>query len=88
MRACTAAEKGIPFVHAARIIGSDLVAHRDDWKIADNAFGEDDPILLVKAIQPDVALFRAALGDRQNNVWIGVRRELMTAAHAAERATW
>ena len=53
-------------------------------RIADNAFGEDDPILLVKAIQPDVALFHAALGDRQGNVWIGVRRELMTAAHAAK----
>ena len=79
-----AAEKGIPFMPLRGIIGSDLVAHRDDWKIADNAFGADDPILLVKAIQPDVALFHAALADRQGNVWIGVRRELMTAAHAAK----
>jgi glutaconate CoA-transferase subunit A len=79
-----AAEKGIPFMPLRGIIGSDLVAHRDDWKIADNAFGADDPILLVKAIQPDAALFHAALGDRQGNVWIGVRRELMTAAHAAK----
>jgi glutaconate CoA-transferase, subunit A len=79
-----AAEKGIPFMPLRGIIGSDLVAHRDDWKIADNAFGENDPILLVQAIQPDVALFHAALGDRQGNVWIGVRRELMTAAHAAK----
>ena len=78
-----AAEKGIPFTPLRGIIGSDLVAHRDDWKIADNAFGANDPILLVKAIQPDVALFHAALADRQGNVWIGVRRELMTAAHAA-----
>lgn len=79
-----AAEKGIPFMPLRGIIGSDLVAHRDDWKIADNAFGENDPILLVGAIQPDVALFHAALADRQGNVWIGVRRELMTAAHAAK----
>jgi glutaconate CoA-transferase, subunit A len=81
-----AAEKGIPFMPLRGIIGSDLVAHRDDWKIADNAFGENDPLLLVKAIRPDAALFHAALADRQGNVWIGVRRELMTAAHAA-RAT-
>jgi len=60
------------------------VAHRDDWQIANNAFAEDDPILLVKAIRPDVALFHAALADRRGNVWIGVRRELMTAAHAAK----
>jgi glutaconate CoA-transferase subunit A len=79
-----AAEKGIPFMPLRGIIGSDLVAHRDDWKIADNAFAENDPLLLVKAIRPDVALFHAALGDRQGNVWIGVRRELMTAAHAAK----
>jgi glutaconate CoA-transferase subunit A len=79
-----AAEKGIPFMPLRGIIGSDLVRHRDDWKVADNAFGENDPILLVKAIQPDVTLFHAALGDRQGNVWIGVRRELMTAAHAAK----
>ena len=79
-----AAEKGIPFMPLRGIIGSDLVAHRDDWKIADNAFSANDPILLVKAIEPDVALFHAALADRQGNVWIGVRRELMTAAHAAK----
>jgi len=79
-----AAEKGIPFMPLRGIIGSDLVAHRDDWKLADNAFAADDPILLVKAIQPDVALFHAALADRHGNVWIGVRRELMTAAHAAK----
>lgn len=79
-----AAEKGIPFMPLRGIIGSDLVAHRDDWKIADNAFGENDPLLLVKAIRPDVALFHAVLADPQGNVWIGVRRELMTAAHAAK----
>jgi glutaconate CoA-transferase subunit A len=79
-----AAEKGIPFMPLRGIIGSDLVKHRDDWVIADNAFGENDPIVLVKAIRPDVALFHAALADRHGNVWIGVRRELMTMAHAAK----
>jgi glutaconate CoA-transferase subunit A len=78
-----AAEKGIPFMPLRGVIGSDLVARRTDWKIAENAFGENDPILLVQAIRPDAALFHAALADRQGNVWIGVRRELMTAAHAA-----
>ena len=79
-----AAEKGIPFMPLRGIIGSDLATYRDDWKIADNAFGTNDPILLVKAITPDVALFHAALADRHGNVWIGVRRELMTMAHAAK----
>lgn len=79
-----AAEKGIPFMPIRGILGSDLVEHRPDWRVIDNPFGDDDPILLVPAIQPDVALFHAATADRGSNVWIGVRRELMLMAHAAK----
>ncbi len=81
-----AAEKGIPFMPLRGILGSDLLANRDDWKVIDNPFaapGHDDPLVLLPAIRPDVALFHAALADRQGNVWIGVRRELMLMAHAA-----
>ncbi len=79
-----AAEKGIPFMPLRGILGSDLVGQRPDWRSIDNPFGEDDPILLVPAIRPDVALFHAAKADRQGNVWIGVRREMMLMAHAAK----
>jgi len=78
-----AAEKALPFMPLRGVLGSDLVRHRPDWRVIDNPFAEDDPILLVPAIRPDVALFHAALADRQGNVWIGVRRELMRMAHAA-----
>jgi len=78
-----AAEKGVPFLPLRGILGSDLVRHRPDWRVIDNPFGQDDPILLVPAICPDVALFHAAMADRAGNVWIGVRRELMLMAHAA-----
>ncbi|HEX5795431.1 MAG TPA: CoA-transferase [Geminicoccaceae bacterium] len=82
-----AAEKGVPFLPLRGILGSDLVRHRPDWRIIDNPFGPadgaEDPILLVPAIRPDVALFHAARADRAGNVWIGVRRELMLMAHAA-----
>jgi glutaconate CoA-transferase subunit A len=78
-----AAEKGIPFMPLRGILGSDLVRHRSEWKTAENPFGEDDPILLVPAIMPDVALFHAARADPAGNVWIGMRRELMLMAHAA-----
>ena len=81
-----AAEKGVPFLPLRGILGSDLVHHRPDWRVIDNPFAENDPILLVPAIRPDVALFHAARADRAGNVWIGVRRELMLMAHAA-RAT-
>jgi len=78
-----AAEKGVPFMPLRGLIGSDLVAQRTDWKVLDNPFGKDDPIVLLPAIRPDVALFHAPLADREGNVWIGRDRELATMAHAA-----
>jgi glutaconate CoA-transferase subunit A len=80
-----AAEKGLPFMPLRGIIGSDLIANRPDWKVIDNPFAENDRILVLPAIEPDVALFHAPLADREGNVWIGRRRELMTMAHAAKR---
>jgi glutaconate CoA-transferase subunit A len=80
-----ATEKGVPFLPLRGVLGSDVEAHRPDWRVIDNPFSEGDPILLLPAIRPDVALFHAAVADRDGNVWIGVRRELMTMAHAARR---
>jgi glutaconate CoA-transferase subunit A len=81
-----AAEKGIPFMPLRGLIGSDLVAHRPDWTTIDNPFGDNDPIVLLPAIKPDVALFHAPMADRAGNVWIGRQRELATLAHASEKA--
>jgi glutaconate CoA-transferase subunit A len=78
-----ATEKGVPFMPLRGILGSDVHAHRADWRVIDNPFGEGDPIVLLPAIRPDVALFHAPLADLDGNVWIGVRRELMTMAHAS-----
>jgi glutaconate CoA-transferase subunit A len=85
-----AAEKGVPFMPLRGLIGSDVLAHRPDWKVIDNPFGQDtsnqtDPIVLLPAIRPDVVLFHAPMADRDGNVWIGRQRELMTMAHASER---
>jgi glutaconate CoA-transferase subunit A len=84
--ALQAAEKGLPFIPLRGILGSDVLAHRDDWRVIDNPFAEDDPIVLLPAIRPAVALFHASVSDRAGNVWIGVRRELMVMAHAARMA--
>jgi glutaconate CoA-transferase subunit A len=80
-----AAEKGVPFMPLRGLIGSDLLAHRPDWKVIGNPFGHDDPIVLLPAIKPDVALFHAPLADREGNVWIGRERELAMMAHAAAK---
>src|SRR5262252_1580273 len=78
-----AAEKGVPFMPLRGLIGSDLLAHRPDWTVIDNPFGDDDPIVVLPAIGPDVALFHAPMADRAGNVWIGRQRELATMAHAS-----
>jgi glutaconate CoA-transferase subunit A len=85
--ALQAAEKGVPFMPLRGLVGSDLVKHRPDWRVVDNPFAEKgDPIVLLPAIHPDVALFHAPMADRNGNVWIGRRRELVTMAHAASRS--
>ena len=83
--ALQASEKGVPFIPLRGLIGSDVLKYRGDWKVIDNPFGNSDPIVLLPAIKPDVALIHAAMADRDGNVWIGRQRELATMAHAAAR---
>jgi glutaconate CoA-transferase, subunit A len=80
-----AAEKGVPFMPLRGIIGSDILLHRPDWRVIDNPFGDDDPIVLLPALNPDVVLMHAPMADRAGNVWIGRQRELATMAHAGKR---
>jgi glutaconate CoA-transferase, subunit A len=85
-----AAEKGVPFMPLRGILGSDVLNYRPDWRVIDNpfaesSFAEGDPIVLLPAIKPDVALIHAPMADRAGNVWIGRQRELATMAHAAAR---
>src|SRR5512139_237860 len=84
--ALQASEKGVPFMPLRGLIGSDVLKYRDDWKVIDSPFGNDDPIVLLPAIRPDVALLHAPMADRFGNVWIGRQRELATMAHAAVKS--
>ena len=84
--ALQATEKGVPFMPLRGVLGSDLIGLRGDWKVSQNPFAVgQDPILLIPALQPDIALFHARWADEEGNVWIGRRRELATIAHAAKR---
>jgi glutaconate CoA-transferase subunit A len=80
-----AAEKGVPFMPLRGLLGSDVLAHRPDWKVVDNPFGDNDPIVLLPALKADVALFHAPMADRAGNVFIGTQRELVAMAHAAKK---
>ena len=82
-----AAEKGVPFMPLRGVLGSDILAHRPDWKVIDNPFAAaGDPILLLPALSPDIAAFHALCGDAEGNVYVGRQREIATMAHAAKRS--
>lgn len=75
--------KGLPFTPLRGLIGSDVLARRGDWKVIDNPFVANDPIVVLPAIRPHFALFHARAADRHGNVYIGRDRELMIMAQAA-----
>lgn len=81
--ALQAGQKGLPFIPLRGLIGSDLLASRSDWKVIDNPFCAGDPVVLLPAIRPDVAVFHAPAADRHGNVFIGRSRDLLTMAQAA-----
>jgi len=82
--ALQATEKGVPFMPLRGVLGSDLVKERASWRVSGNPFSaEEDPILLIEALSPDIALFHARWVDDAGNAWIGRRKELATIAHAS-----
>lgn len=82
--ALQASEKGQPFVPIRGLIGSDLLAMRDDIKQIKNPFPPHDPLAVLPALQPDFALIHAELCDADGNIYIGGRHELKTMAHASK----
>lgn len=80
-----AAQKGVPFMPIAGIVGSDLLKVRPDWRVIDSPVGEPGKVVVVPAIIPEVALFHAPEADRAGNIRIGRYRELAAMAYAAKR---
>jgi glutaconate CoA-transferase subunit A len=82
-----ASQKGIPFMPLRGILGSDVLNNHPGWKVIQNPFAiVEDPIVAIPAIQPDIALFHAPLADRDGNVWVGRKRELVNMSHASKAA--
>lgn len=79
-----AVEKGVPYMPLRGLIGSDLAAHRSDWRVEQNPFSaEPDPIALLPARPLDVTVFHAPYADSAGNVYIGRQRELATLVYAS-----
>lgn len=79
-----AGEKGIPFIPIRGLIGSDIMRARDDYKIIENPFAQNDPIVVLPAINPDFALLHVSLVDQHGNVYIGSNRDSTLMAHASK----
>jgi glutaconate CoA-transferase, subunit A len=84
-----ATEKAVPFMPLRGVIGSDIQKHRKDWCVIENPMQssgiQNEPILLLPAVQLDVLVFHAPCSDRNGNIQIGRRRELATLAHASKK---
>ncbi|MBU6285908.1 MAG: CoA synthetase [Betaproteobacteria bacterium] len=81
-----ASQKGIPFMPLRGILDSDLMKHRDSWKLIDNPFHPGDRIVAIESICPDVALFHAQACDPHGNVFFGRDRDGLLLAHASKTA--
>ena len=84
-----ATEKSVPFMPLRGVIGSDIQKHRQDWCVINNPMKtsgiENEPILLLPAVQLDILVFHASCCDKNGNIQIGRRRELATLAHASKK---
>src|SRR5260370_730240 len=71
-----AAEKGVPFMPLRGIIGSDLLAHRPDWRGIDNPFRTNQPIGGVPATTPRSAFFHPPPAPPPRTVVVRARPRL------------
>ncbi len=74
---------GAPYVPVLGLVGTDLLARRDDMVLAPDPFGEGKVTVVAKAMQPDVAVFHAHKADRQGNVSFGYTVEAVIVAEAS-----
>ncbi len=77
---------GMPYLPVRSILGSDILKSNSALKLAKNPFGdENEPIVLVPPLQPDVAIISVQRADRYgNNHHWGSSGLIAEAAAAAE----
>ncbi|MBI4338091.1 MAG: hypothetical protein HY683_09730 [Chloroflexi bacterium] len=74
---------GVPFVPVRGLFGTDVLAHRPDFKVVDNPMNPGEPVVVCPPINPDVALFHAALADRFGNVLMAETHDELMMAQAS-----
>jgi len=74
---------GVPYVPVLGLVGTDLLARRDDMVIAPDPFDGKTLTVVAKAMRPDVAVFHAHQADHQGNVSFGYPSEALILAEAS-----
>lgn len=74
---------GVPYVPVLGLVGTDLLARRDDMVIAPDPFDGKTQTVVARAMRPDVAVFHAQKADRAGNVSCGYHVEAVMLAEAS-----
>lgn len=79
----------VPFVPVRGLLGTDYMRIRPDFTTIANPYDPAEPIAVVPAIAPDVAVFHGFRGDRAGNVvtWGAIDAKLIAEASRRTIAT-
>lgn len=75
----------VPFVPVRGLLGTDYMKVRPDFKQIANPYDPGEPIAIVPAIAPDVAVFHGHQADRHGNVVASRAADAKLIAQAAQR---
>jgi glutaconate CoA-transferase, subunit A len=68
LSALQAGASGVAFAQVPGLIGSDILRYRTDYRVIENPFDAGRRVVVVPAINPDVALVHALRADREGNI--------------------
>ena len=74
---------GVPYVPVIGLVGTDLLARRDDMVVAPDPFGDGKVSVVARAMRPDVAVFHVHKADRDGNVSCGYDVDAVILAEAS-----
>jgi glutaconate CoA-transferase subunit A len=85
MSALQAGVMNVPFVPVRGLLGTDYMKVRPDFKEIANPYDPREPIAIVPALAPDVAVFHGWRGDRSGNVVASQAADAKLIAQASRR---
>lgn len=83
--ALQAGASGLQFTPVPGLIGSDLMRVRDDFRIIASPYDEGEPVAVIPAITPDVALVHARRASRDGTLVIPAEGDTHLLIRASRR---